>query len=216
RLPVYIEHDGNAGALAESYFGAGKGFRNIVFITMGTGLGAGFILDGKLYRGTSDVAGEIGHIRIAESGPLCYGKSGSLEGYGSGNGLSKLARLLHPEVWNNQVSVIELSEAHKAGSPEAKEVFETASRYLGRGLAMVVDFLNPQRVILGGLGMRLWNELIEPALRTYTEEVLPEARAVCEIVPAALGESIGDYAALCAAYDQGGFLDEAHQKVERV
>ena len=66
RLPVYLEHDGNAGALAEFFFGAGRGFRNIVFLTMGTGFGAGLILDGRLYRGTSDVAGEVGHIRIAE------------------------------------------------------------------------------------------------------------------------------------------------------
>ncbi len=213
-LPVYIEHDGNAGALAEFYFGAGKGFRNIVFITMGTGFGAGFILDGRLYRGTSDVAGEIGHIRIAETGPNCYGKSGSLEGYASGNGIAKLARSMHPELWSNQVQVIELYEAYKAGSVEAKMVFERASLYLGRGLAMVVDFLNPQRVILGGLGMRLQDALLEPALRVYDQEVLPVAGDVCEIVPAALGESIGDYAALSAAYDQGGLLESAHQSVE--
>ncbi|MBI5472633.1 MAG: ROK family protein [Ignavibacteriae bacterium] len=216
RLPVYIEHDGNAGALAEFYFGAGKGFRNIVFITMGTGFGAGFILDRRLYRGTSDVAGEIGHIRIAETGPLCYGKSGSLEGYASGSGITKLAQLLHPELWSDQVQVVELYEACKAGSAEAKTVFEKASMYLGRGLAIVVDFLNPQRVILGGLGMRLQDVLLEPALRVYADEVLPEARAVCEIVPAALGESIGDYAALCAAYDQGGLLVRADQVFERV
>jgi glucokinase len=214
QVPVYIEHDGNAGALAEFYFGAGKGFRNVVFITMGTGFGAGFILDGRLYRGTSDVAGEIGHIRIAETGPLCYGKSGSLEGYGSGSGLGKLARLMHPELWSNQVSVVELYEAFKAGSIEAKMVFEKASLYLGRGLAIVVDFLNPQRVILGGIGMRLQDVLIEPALRAYAQEVLPEAGDVCEIVPASLGETIGDYAALCAAYDQGCLLVIADKMFE--
>jgi glucokinase len=88
-LPVFVEHDGNAGALAEWYFGAGRGFRNIVFITMGTGFGAGLILDGRLYRGTSDVAGEIGHIRVAEDGPDSYGKPGSLEGFGSGSGIAR-------------------------------------------------------------------------------------------------------------------------------
>lgn len=215
-LPVFIEHDGNAGALAEFYFGAGKGFRNVVFITMGTGFGAGFILDGRLYRGTNDVAGEIGHIRIAETGPLGYGKFGSLEGYASGNGIAKLAQLMHPELWNDQVHVVALYEAYKSGSNEAKKVFEKASLYLGRGLAIVVDVLNPQRVILGGLGMRLPDVLFEPALSVYAEEVLPEARAVCEIVPAALGESIGDYAALCAAFDQGGLLVHTKQLFERV
>jgi len=215
RFPVYVEHDGNAGALAEFYFGAGKGFRNIVFITMGTGFGAGFILDGRLYRGTSDVAGEIGHIRIAETGPQCYGKPGSLEGFGSGSGLEKLAKLMYPELWSKQVSVVELYEAYKTGSVEAKMVFEKASLYLGRGLAIVVDFLNPERVILGGIGMRLKDALIEPALKVYAEEVLPSAGDVCEIVPATLGESIGDYAAMCAAYDQGSLLVTDNKTVER-
>jgi glucokinase len=98
-VPVFVEHDGNAGALAEWYFGAGKGFRNIVFVTMGTGFGAGLILEGRLYRGTSDVAGEIGHVRVAEDGPDCYGKSGSLEGYGSGTGIARLARMMYPSLW---------------------------------------------------------------------------------------------------------------------
>ena len=101
-FPVYVEHDGNAGALAEWYFGAGKGFRNIVFVTMGTGFGAGLILDGRLYRGTSDVAGEIGHVRVAEDGPDCYGKSGSLEGYGSGTGIARLARMMYPGLWTDR------------------------------------------------------------------------------------------------------------------
>jgi glucokinase len=215
-LPVFVEHDGNAGALAEFYFGAGRGLRNIVFITMGTGFGAGLILDGKLYRGTNDVAGEIGHIRIAESGPACYGKAGSLEGYASGSGISKLAAQMFPDVWPSPVDVSKLSEAYRAGSNQAREVFSRAAMYFGRGLAIVVDFLNPQRVILGGLGMRLQEELVEPALRVYSQEVLSEAGAVCEIVPAGLGESIGDFAALCAAYDQGGLLDRTTQLSEGI
>ncbi len=78
-LPVYVEHDGNAGAIAEWRFGAGQGTRNMIFLTMGTGLGAGFILDRRVYRGTTDLAGEVGHMRIAEDGPEAYGKRGSWE-----------------------------------------------------------------------------------------------------------------------------------------
>jgi glucokinase len=201
-LPVYIEHDGNAGALAEYFFGAGKGFRNVVFITMGTGFGAGLILDGRLYRGTSNVAGEAGHIRIAEHGPLCYGKAGSLEGFGSGTGIAKLAHMMYPALWSESATAVEVYERFTAGSAEAMAVLDRAALYLGRGLAILADILNPERIILGGIGMRMTDGLVEPAKRTFYREVLKEAGEVCEIVPAALGESIGDIAALCAAIDQ--------------
>jgi glucokinase len=203
--PVFIEHDGNAGALAEFYFGAGKGYRNIVFLTMGTGFGAGLILDGKLYRGTSDVAGEIGHVRIAEDGPDCYGKKGSLEGYASGTGIARLAAMLYPEIWPS-ASVVDLYDAFRRGSHEAAQVFERAAFNLGRGFALLADLLNPERIILGGIGMRLDDALVEPARRVFLAESLREASSVCQIVPAALGESIGDYASLSAALDQGGLI----------
>ena len=206
RLPVYIEHDGNAGALAEWYFGAGRGARSVVFLTMGTGLGAGLILDGRLYRGATDVAGEVGHVRIAEDGPDCYGKSGSLEGYGSGTGISRLAHMLHPQRWPARPDMIALSAAARAGDPDAIHVFAIAARHFGRGLAMIADTLNPERIVLGGLGMRLLDVLVEPALRVFREEALLRAAEVCSIVPAELGESIGDIASLCAAYDQGNLL----------
>jgi len=202
-LPVYVEHDGNAGALAEFYFGAGKNFRNIIFITMGTGFGAGLILNGQLYRGTNDCAGEIGHIRIAENGPLCYGKAGSLEGFGSGSGIAKLAHLMYPEIWNESTTVIEVYNAYENDSNEARAVFERAGFYLGRGLAILADTLNPERLILGGIGMRLGEALLVPAQRVFYQEALPQTAEVCEIVPARLGEAIGDIASLCAAFDQG-------------
>jgi len=204
-LPVYIEHDGNAGALAEWYFGAGKGFSHIVFITMGTGFGAGMILNGRLYRGANDLAGEIGHIRIAENGPLCYGKAGSMEGFGSGTGIIKLAHHLFPGMWNDSATAAEVYRSWQSGSHEARQVFEHAGFRLGRGLALLIDMLNPQRIILGGLGMRIYDALLPFAQAVIQDEALPEAVRVCEIVPAGLGESIGDVASLCAALDQGEF-----------
>lgn len=207
-FPVYVEHDGNAGALAEWYFGAGRGTRSMVFLTMGTGFGAGLILDGRLYRGASDVAGEVGHVRIAEDGPDCYGKAGSLEGYASGTGIARLAQSLFPFRWPSTPDMVLLTAAARSGDPDALKVFATASRYFGRGLAMLADTLNPERIILGGLGMRLTDILVAPALRVFNEEALPRAAAVCSIMPAALGESIGDIASLCAAFDQGHLLRE--------
>ncbi len=205
-LPVFVEHDGNAGALAEFYFGAGRGFRNIIFITMGTGFGAGLILDGKLYRGTTDAAGEIGHIRIAEDGPLCYGKAGSLEGYGSGTGIAKLGFSMFPSLWAESVSVSEIYAAYTAGSHEARQVFERAGTYIGRGFALLADLLNPERIILGGLGMRIGDAFLPIAERVFREEALPHTSEVCRIVRAQLGEAIGDVASLCAALEQGGFF----------
>ena len=203
---MFVEHDGNAGALAEFYFGAGRGFRNIVFLTMGTGLGAGLILGGKVYRGTTDTAGELGHIRIAEDGPQCYGKSGSLEGYGSGTGMAKLAHIMFPSLWNDLATVSDVYSAWKEGSPEAQQVFEKAGFYLGRGFALIADLINPERIILGGLGVRIADAFMPTAERVLRQEALSQAGAACSIVPAQLGEAIGDVASLCAALDQGELM----------
>jgi glucokinase len=207
RLPVYVEHDGNAGALAEFHFGAGRGHRNIIFLTMGTGFGAGLILNGQLYRGTTDVAGEIGHVRVAEEGPPCFGKPGSLEGFCSGTGIALLGEMMFPGRWTGGTAGIYAS--WKGGDPQAHAVFDRASRAFGRGLAMLLDLLNPEKIILGGLGMRIADALVGPAVEVMRAEALPEAFAACQVVPAALGESIGDYAALCAAIDQAGPTDPA-------
>ena len=204
-LPVYVEHDGNAGALAEWYFGAGKGYTNLVFITMGTGFGAGLILDGRLFRGTSNTAGEIGHIRIAEDGPKCFGKAGSLEGYGSGTGMVLLAQAMYPLRYNSTVTVKELYTDFTNNSEEAAAVFQRAGMYVGRGLAMIADMINPQCIILGGLGMRIGDAIVEPLLTAFNQEALKESAEACRIVPAQLGESIGDIAALSAALYQKNF-----------
>ena len=87
-----LQNDANACALAEWRFGAGQGTRNMVFLTFGTGMGAGLIIDGRLYEGTNDLAGEVGHVRLAEEGPEGYGKVGAFEAFCSGSGIAKLAR----------------------------------------------------------------------------------------------------------------------------
>ncbi len=203
-LPVYVEHDGNAGALAEYYFGAGRGKKSVVFLTLGTGLGAGLILDGRLYRGASYVAGEIGHIRIADDGPDSYGKRGSLEGYCSGNGIGKLASMMFPKRWPSPISTHALGDLAKNGDPQAVEVFNTSGAYLGRGLAIIADLINPERIVLGALGVRMGPFLMKRAMEVLRKEALRESADICEVVPAQLGEKIGDIASLCAALDQGG------------
>jgi glucokinase len=198
-LPVFIEHDGNAGALAEFFFGAGRGFTNIIFLTLGTGLGAGIILDGKIYRGTNDNAGEVGHIRIARTGPEAYGKKGSWEGYCSGTGMAKLARTMNPRRWKAGVTAQDIARGARRGDPDALAVVRRSAKFLGQGLAILADILNPEVIILGSLGVRLADILIRPAVEEMKREATPRAFSACKVVPAALGEGIGDVAALMAA-----------------
>ncbi len=197
-LPARVEHDGNAGALAEWLFGAGRGLRHLVFLTAGTGLGAGIILNGSILHGATDTAGEVGHIRIAPDGPLLYGKSGSWEGYCSGTGLALLAHAYRPQRWSQQVTTREIVSLALAGDAEAREVVRQSGEWLGKGLAILIDILNPEAIILGTLGVVLGDLLIEPARQAVRQEALPASAVACRIVPAALGKSLGDVASLMA------------------
>ena len=209
-LPVHVEHDGNAGALAEWYFGAARGARNAVFLTMGTGLGAGLILNGDLYRGTTDMAGEVGHIRIAGGGPESYGKAGSWEAFCSGAGIPMLAALLFPGRWTHKLPAVEmLADAASDGHGPAGAVFRECARRLGEGLALLVDILNPEIIVIGSLAVRLGDLVLAPARDIVQREALPRAVEACRIVPAELGERLGDVASLCAAIRALGGPTEA-------
>jgi glucokinase len=197
-LPVYVEHDGNAGALAEFMFGAGRGSRNMIFLTMGTGLGAGLILNGRLYRGSNDQAGEVGHVRLADAGPVGYGKIGSWEAFSSGDGLVKLAHWRQPGRWPENITTRELISGALEGDPAARDVISEAGRWFGHGLAILVDLLNPEVIVIGTLGVLLGDLLLEPARQVLQAEALPRAVGTCRIVPAELGSRLGDVASLMA------------------
>ena len=209
-----IHNDANACALAEWKFGAGIGARNMAFLTFGTGLGAGLILDGKLYAGTNDNAGELGHIRLSNFGPVGYGKCGSFEGFASGGGIAQLARFKVSEKHQmgqrvswcapgqlDEITARDVADAAAAGDELALEIYRISATYLGRGLAIVIDLINPEVIVIGGIYTRN-REMMEPfVLREIEREALSHARRVCSIRPAALGEQIGDYAALSVAAD---------------
>jgi len=214
--PAYLENDANAGALAEHRFGAGKGADNIVFLTMGTGFGAGIIIDGRIYQGTNGNAGEIGHVRLTPDGPVGYHKAGSAEGWISGGGMAQWAAtaIRAAREAGERSLLLELPSDYKLTSrdvglaaekddPLACRIVTLLGEKLGHALAILVDILNPQRIVIGGLAMRLGERLFAPARRALAEEALPHSVAACEIVPASLGESIGDVAALCIAMDAG-------------
>ena len=201
-IRVYVEHDGNAGALAEFYFGVGKSrpeLQHLIFLTFGTGIGAGFIVNGRILRGASDTAGEIGHWRLAEDGPLGFGKRGSWESFASGAGLIQLASQMYPFRWNEGTPIRELVDAMLADDPEAMKVADAAGHWMGRGLALLIDALNPQVIVFGSLGVVLGERILAPARRVIAKEALPQATAACELLPCALGSGIGDVAALMAA-----------------
>lgn len=202
RLPVCVEHDGNAGALAEFHFGAGKGhpgLRHLIFLTFGTGVGAGFIVNGQILRGATDTAGEIGHWRLADDGPWGFGKRGSWESFASGAGLVQLAAQMHPDRWGAHTPIREVVEAMIADDPQALEVAAEAGKWMGRGLALLIDALNPQIIVFGSLGVALGERVLASARRVIAEEALPQAAAACELKPCVLGKAIGDVASLMAA-----------------
>lgn len=210
-VPVALRNDADAGALAEWRWGAGKGCRHMAFLTFGTGLGAGLILNGKLYSGACDMGGEVGHIRLANYGPVGYGKSGSFEGFCSGGGIAQLAELYarecrqqgHAPGYPEGASAKEVAEAARAGDPTALQVFDTCARQLGRGLSVLIDILNPERIVIGSLFGRCHDLLWEKTAAVIAAEALPASAAACQVIPAALGESIGDYAALAVAEEAG-------------
>ena len=206
-LPVILENDANACAVAEWKYGAGRGFKNIVFLTFGTGLGAGLILDGKLYRGTSDMAGEVGHIRLTECGPVGFGKMGSFEGYCSGGGIEQVAHMMvleqlqrgvFPKLYTekNPLNAKNIAEAAEKGDNLASEIYAVSGKYLGKGLAVIVDILNPEIIIIGSIFERSRYLLWPYAEKEFSKESLEMSRKVCRIVPSKLGNNIGDYAAL--------------------
>ncbi|KAA3614650.1 MAG: ROK family protein [Calditrichaeota bacterium] len=203
--PVYIEHDGNAGALAEYYFGAGKRvpkLAHLIFLTFGTGLGGGFIINGKILHGASDTAGEIGHWRLAENGPVGFGKAGSWEGFAAGKGLVNLASELYPNRWNQSTPIREIVEAILQKNTEGLKLAQVAGEWMGKGIALLIDALNPQMIVLGSLGVVLGEIILQPIRDTCEKECLPQAYRACEIVPASLGKKIGDVASIMAAISQ--------------
>ncbi len=212
---AYLMNDANAGALAEWIYGAGRGSSSMVFMTFGTGLGAGLILDKRLYEGASGDAGEAGHIRLEADGPIGYGKKGSFEGFCSGGGIAQVARgkaaELNGKVAFNpgrieDISTKNVGEAAAKGDPLAISIFEAAGRRLGFGLAILADILNPEIVALGGIYPRCRQWLEKPMLETMKAEALPRTFEACKVVPAQLGEQIGNRAAVSIALYMSGSL----------
>lgn len=212
-IHTYLQNDANACAVAEWKYGAGQQYSNIIFMTFGTGLGAGLILDGKLYTGANDMAGEVGHIRITDTGPIGYGKSGSLEGYCSGSGIAQIGRMFIEEELKkghtpelllaagslDSVDAKIIADLADKGDALCRKVYALSGEKLGLGLSLLIDIINPEIIIIGSIFTRSYHLLWESAKKIIIREAISHNRKACKIVKSALKEQVGDMAALSIA-----------------
>lgn len=207
-LPTILENDANAAALGEFRYGAGRGARSIVYMTVSTGVGGGIILDGKVWHGRRDAAGEIGHITVNPDGPLCgCGNRGCLEAMSSGTSIARQAREMLAagretrlrEVANpTAADVVRLTQA---GDSVASEVWDQAIRYLAIGVAAVITILAPERIVIGGGVAKAGDMLFEPLREHVRQRVKLVPVESVPILPATLGADVGVLGAAAVAMD---------------
>jgi glucokinase len=212
-VPSFLENDAKGCALSEWKWGAGRGTKNMLFCTMGTGFGSGIIINGQLYEGAIGMAGEIGHLRLAEDGPIGFGKAGSFEGFCAGSGIANLAKM-RVKSWLEEgkeiafcptvddiesLSAKSVAEAADAGDSDAITIFNEVGRMLGKGLSLLIDALNPERIVIGSIFVKSEHLLREKMEQAIEEETINYSRDVCKIVPAELDENHGFYSSLIIA-----------------
>ena len=204
-MPALIEHDAAAACYGEYRFGAGQGFRHIIYVTLGTGVGGGFIIDGRIYHGATGAAGEVGHLILDENGPACTcGNRGCVEAFASGPAIAREATeavhagrspLLAELAGGDQMTAELVHQAAQQGDEAAREVIERAGHYLGLGLVGVLNSFNPQCLILGGGLLGLGDLYLEPALRAVRQGAFKQILTDVTITRAKLGNRAGSLGA---------------------
>ena len=205
-LPAFLENDANAAALGEFRYGAGRGVRSLVYFTVSTGIGGGIILDGKVWHGLKDAAGEAGHMTVCPDGPVCgCGNRGCLEAMASGTSIARRAREAvaagRPTRLREVPVVTSADVVHLAqeGDAVAREVWEAAVKYLGIGVASVITLLAPERIVLGGGVTRAGDFLFEPLRVEVRRRVKLMPVESVLVLPAALGPDVGILGAAAVA-----------------
>jgi predicted NBD/HSP70 family sugar kinase/biotin operon repressor len=184
-MPVEIENDANLGALAEMTWGAGRECSNFAYIKAATGIGAGIVIDGRLLRGASGTAGEIGHTTLDESGALCYcGNRGCLETVASGPAIIALVSSGHPEL----LTLGQVIELASSGDARCRRAISDAGREIGVAVAGLCNLINPERVIVGGLLSRVGELLLQPIRESIRRHAVFAAAERVEVVPAVFVE----------------------------
>jgi glucokinase len=209
---IRVDKDTNAAALGEMMYGAGRGARHLLYVTVGTGVGGGMVLDGKLYHGASQGASDLGHLVLEPDGPLCgCGKHGCLEALASGTAIARTAvealqagpaattlAALDPQTLSAQ----DVVAAARQGDAFSCQIVEKAGYYLGRALAYYADINNPERIIIGGGVAAAGELLIEPARQSLQRFALPANAKTAQLLPAGLGPDSGVIGAAALAWQQ--------------
>jgi glucokinase len=201
-LPVMIEHRSAAAALAEGYFGAGIGVENLVFVDLEPIVSLGIIVDGMVYHGGHDAAGDIGRMRMTATGPAGLGETGSLTGFASGPGMAELAHLRFPEKWPTPPQPYSLVQAVNQGDAEALAVVAEAADHLGKALLWLILTLDPDLVVFGHPGDVLGEALLSPLRDAVLKYGGGEARQLPLLSVSKLGAKLDDTTALMAVVDR--------------
>lgn len=201
KIPTRVDNDVRCAALGELNFGAGVGCENLICITVGTGIGSGLIINGKLVRGASNAAGEIGHVKLQmHEGPICgCGDTGCMEAFASGPAIVAMAEnyikggksTKYRELANPDITPYIVGEAAKQGDPVANRIFKIMGEYIGIGMSSVVNLLNPEKIIVGGGVAESGELLLEPIRKTIKERAMVIAGSAVQVVPAQLGNTAG-------------------------
>ncbi len=214
KINTFLINDAKAAALGEYHFGAGKGAKNLIFVTVSTGIGGGIIIDGKLYSGASGGAGEIGHMTIDTNGPQCHcGNVGCWETLASGTAVAKetirrirggekssLIEMVEGKIEN--ITAKEVSLAAQNGDILASQVIDRAMGYLGVGMVNLVNIFNPEVIIIGGGMSKMGSLLFDPVKRMVAERAFKLMAEAVRIVPAQLGDDAGVFGAAVFAFGQ--------------
>jgi glucokinase len=198
--PATLENDATAGAAGEYRCGAGIGTRNMVYLTISTGVGGGVVLDGRLFRGTTGNGGELGHVTVDWHGRPCRGcgRRGCLEAYVSGTSIAERGREAGLEV----ETASEVVAAAAAGDPVARAVWDETIEALACGVTSIVNLFEPERVVIGGGVSRAGEQLLAPVRDRVVAGALDPAGRAVEVVRSALGETVGVVGAAAVAYER--------------
>jgi glucokinase len=196
-LDVVVEHDANACLQAEWLWGGAAGCTHAAYLTCGTGFGAGLMVDGRIVRGPGGQTVEIGHVRLADDGPVMFGKAGSAESFCGGTGIARLAAWMFPESFPQPTPTPTLKQRADDGDEHAAAVLAEAARRTGQFCALLGDLHCPQVILLGSLGRYLGPEWVEQIRQAFRDEVLASRQAI-RIEPAALAAQLQDYSPLAS------------------
>lgn len=214
-VPVYVDNDANLGALGELVWGAGRGVRDLAYIKVASGVGAGLVIDGQIYRGPGGTAGEIGHITLDESGPVCRcGNRGCLETFAAARYVLPLLQPSHgPDLTMERV--VRLA---REGDPSCRRVVADVGRHIGSGVANLCNLLNPSRVVLGGDLAEAGELVLAPIRESVSRYAIPSAARQLAVSPGALGgraEVLGALALVLSEMGDSTLLDGARPSGRR-